>query len=190
VTSGGAGAVLQDWINSVLQFWFVETPRESWFRGGAAFDSVIQDRFGTLVSEVGRLSPVTLTSDVKSALAAVIVLDQFPRNIYRGTPQAFATDGLARSISDLALSRGLDLGLDTDRRAFLYLPFEHSEDLGDQDRSVALCTALGDPEYLRYAVAHRDVIRRFGRFPHRSASLGRISTREEIAALQEPGSSF
>jgi uncharacterized protein (DUF924 family) len=121
-----------------------------------------------------------------------ILLDQVPRNIFRGTPRAFATDAQARAVARHAVERGFDLAIeDKDRRLFLYLPLEHSEDLADQERCVSLCRErIGDAEYLRYVVRHRDIVARFGRFPHRNAILGRASTAEEEAFLNEPLSSF
>ncbi|MHC2361050.1 uncharacterized protein (DUF924 family) [Rhizobium leguminosarum] len=126
----------------------------------------------------------------RARLAAVIVLDQFPRNIYRGTPLAVATDGLALREAKLALASGADRVVETACRTFFYLPFEHAEDLGEQERSVALFTALGDEEYLDYAIRHRDVIAAYGRFPHRNAMLGRESTAGERDYLSKPGAGF
>jgi uncharacterized protein (DUF924 family) len=120
----------------------------------------------------------------------VIVLDQFPRNMFRGTPLAFATDHLALAVASEAIARGFDNVLDKHRRLFIYLPFEHSEKLDDQHRAVELISNLGDEELLQYAVAHRDIITRFGRFPHRNGILGRPSTTEEVEFLKQPGSAF
>ena len=120
----------------------------------------------------------------------IIVLDQFPRNMFRGTARSFATDRKAVEVARGAVARGFDESFDKDGRAFLYLPFEHSEELADQERAVELFTPLGDPEYTHYAVAHRDIIARYGRFPHRNALLGRTSTAEEEEFLRQPGSSF
>ncbi|MEO8422212.1 MAG: DUF924 family protein, partial [Hyphomicrobium sp.] len=110
--------------------------------------------------------------------------------VFRGTARAFATDALALAVANAAIDRGLDSQVPADRRVFLYLPFEHSEALADQDRCIELTATLGDEEFARYAVLHRDVIARFGRFPHRNAMLGRTPTLEELAFLREPGSSF
>ena len=120
----------------------------------------------------------------------MLVLDQFPRNMFRDTPQAFATDALARAVAQGAIAQGLDDGLEPEQRVFLYLPLEHSEDKDDQALAVALISGLGDAEFTRYAQAHKAVIDRFGRFPHRNAVLGRPSTPEEQAFLAEPGSAF
>jgi uncharacterized protein (DUF924 family) len=124
------------------------------------------------------------------ALATLIVLDQFSRNMFRGSAKAFAADGSALALPRAAVDAGLDRQLDTEARLFIYLPFEHSEDLRDQTRSVELIAALDNPEWDRYAIAHRDIIERFGRFPHRNEALGRASTDEETAFLEQPGSSF
>ncbi|WP_338089144.1 DUF924 family protein [Nannocystis pusilla] len=127
----------------------------------------------------------------RGALALVILLDQFPRNMFRGTPEAFASDAKAREVANAALDAGHEHALTQEERLFLYLPLEHSEELADQERCVELMRALDEtPMWLDYAVRHRDVIARFGRFPHRNAVLGRESTAEECEFLMQPGSSF
>ena len=125
--------------------------------------------------------------DAEGALALLILLDQIPRNIFRKSPHAFAADGLAQAIALRALDRRFDAATETDLRFFFYMPLEHAEDLALQDRCVTLFTNLGNPEYLRFAVLHRDIIARFGRFPHRNAILGRKSTSEELVFLAEGG---
>jgi len=185
----------------VLDFWFgpdAETlpadGRPEWFRKDDAFDDAIRARFGTLIAEAlaGGLGDWCATP--KGALARVIVLDQLTRNAFRGTPQAFAGDARALATAGDAIARRFDAALGAHERRFLYMPFEHSEALADQERSVALFEALardtghGDP--LDWAVRHADVVRRFGRFPHRNAILGRTSTPEELAYLAQPGSGF
>ncbi|HMG57591.1 MAG TPA: DUF924 family protein [Kofleriaceae bacterium] len=184
----------------VLAFWFSDQARPMWFSVRAAFDDEIRARFGALAAAAaaGELDGWAATGD--GALALVIALDQFPRNLHRGTPQAFACDARAREIASGAIDRGLDLRVALERRAFVYLPFEHSELLADQDRSVALFEAwaaehpaeqrAAADDTMSYAVRHREIIERFGRFPHRNAVLGRTSTPEEIAFLAEPRSSF
>ena len=174
----------------VLAFWFDELTANDWFRGGADLDERIAGRFRGLHLSLARSLTPAWRESPEARLAGIIVLDQFPRNIYRGTPLAFATDGLARREARLALETDADTTLGKDQRCFLYLPFEHSEDMGDQDRSVALFTALADANYLDYAERHRDVIRRFGRFPHRNAILGRDCTAEELDYLATPGAGF
>jgi uncharacterized protein (DUF924 family) len=178
------------WIEDVIRFWLDETPAEKRFAKDAALDQEIRTRFGALHARISAAPPPVETLTPRSALAALIVLDQFSRNMFRGDPRSFAADATARAIARSAVDAGLDRRLAPEARLFIYLPFEHSEDLADQDRSVALMATLGDAETDRYAVAHRDIIVRFGRFPHRNAVLGRASTDEEIAFLQQPGSSF
>lgn len=179
------------WVADVLAFWFDELGRKSWFVKDDAIDAACRDRFAHLVDEINARAIGDAISSPDHALASVIVLDQFTRNIYRGTPRAFAYDELARGLARLAIALGLDKRLIfPERRVFLYLPFEHSEAFPDQLRSVELIAELGDDEFTRYAEAHRDVIERFGRFPHRNAILGRPSTDEETAFLQKPGSAF
>lgn len=177
------------WVNDVLTFWFNLKP-EAWFEKSPALDRECATRFGDVHAKVSALSPEAATATARQALAVVIVLDQFSRNMFRDTPNAFAFDERARAVADQALALGFDAGLSTDERLFLYLPFEHSESLTDQDRSVDLFSALGSDQYLDYAIAHRDIIRRFGRFPHRNAILGRPSTAQETNFLKQPGSSF
>lgn len=178
------------WVDEVLNFWFGELSEPAWFRKDPAVDETIVQRFSGLHDDLATRQPSILTQDGRTALAAVIALDQFPRNMYRGSAKAFATDALARTVARSALVAELDAGMTKHERLFLYLPFEHSEDAADQDLSVRLISALGDPELTRYAVAHKDIVDRFGRFPHRNAALARESTAEEIAFLQQPGSSF
>ena len=176
----------------VLQFWFdpsLDAVRRSkrWFGKDAAFDAEIRRRFMPLYEEAagGRLA--AWKDSPREALALVILLDQFPRNMFRGEGRAFATDELARQAARALLPR-LD-ALSPDERLFACLPFEHSESVEDQRLSCALLAPLGE-ELLRYAQRHREIIERFGRFPHRNAALGRASTPEEIEFLREPGSGF
>lgn len=179
-----------EWIGAVLRFWFEELTPQAWFKRSDVLDEAIRQRFAATVAEVAGAPDDTLLRSAGSALAAIIALDQFPRNIFRGSGQAFATDAKARALAAGALDRGFDRSLDKHGRLFLYLPFEHSEDLADQRRSVALLSALGDDELTRYAEAHRVIIERFGRFPHRNLALARVSTSEELEFLKGPGSSF
>jgi uncharacterized protein (DUF924 family) len=178
------------WVGEVLDFWFRELPREAWFRKDSDVDRTIHDRFLALYDKLAVCTADDLSASADKALAAVIVLDQFPRNMFRDTANAFATDGLALAIAKQAIARGLDQELLRERRIFLYLPFEHSELIADQLRCIELTEKLGDAEYGRYARLHHDVVARFGRFPHRNALLGRVSTPEEEAFLKEPGSRF
>lgn len=181
----------------VLDFWFgapgsagYGEPRELWFKSDPAFDADVRRRFASDLEAAAAGAHDGLVAEPDGALALVILLDQLPRNIHRGTSGAFAFDPKALDVACRALELGHDQAVAAFQRPFLYLPFEHSESLADQDRSVALFTALGDENTLDYAIRHRDIIVRFGRFPHRNAILGRFSTPEEVAFLEQPGSSF
>lgn len=178
------------WIDEILHFWFVEITRETWFSHEDAFDRRLCERFLAWHEQIARLPISDCLRHAEAAVAAVIALDQFPRNMFRGTARAFATDAKAREVAIGAIARGFDAELSKDQRTFLYLPFEHAEDADDQARCVELMASLGDPELLHFAVAHKDVIDRFGRFPHRNAILGRTSTAEEISYLAQPNSAF
>lgn len=182
----------------ILAFWFADGPdtfREAWFRRDDAFDAAIRETFGaaTVAAREGALDGWAQMPD--SALALLVLLDQFPRNIHRGSAEAFASDAHARAIArEVVLRRRFDLALTPTERCFLYLPFEHSEAMADQDLSVALFEGLrDDPRQaapggtIDYAWRHRAVIARFGRFPHRNAALGRTSTAEEQAWLAAGG---
>jgi uncharacterized protein (DUF924 family) len=185
----GAGTTEAIGPMEVLAFWRAAGP-DKWFEKDAAFDAEIAARFSCLwqTGRDGKLAPWEETPE--GALALVIVLDQFPRNMFRGDRRAYETDGVARSVADRAIGRGFDRQVSHVERQFFYLPFEHSEALADQDRSCALCRATGNAELVKWAELHADIIRRFGRFPHRNAVLGRISTAQERDFLAEPGSSF
>lgn len=185
-----AGVGEPGWVGDVLGFWFDDLKPAQWFKRDEAVDRAILLRFLDLHASLAGLPPPPVPMGVRTFLAATIVLDQFPRNMYRGSPRAFATDPEARAIAQAAVDAELDRTLGTHERLFLYLPFEHSESRDDQVMAVALISALGDAEYTRYAEAHKAVIDRFGRFPHRNAVLGRTSSPEEIAFLKEPMSSF
>jgi uncharacterized protein (DUF924 family) len=179
----------QIWVGDVLRFWFEECVPEQWFKKDDAFDAALRQRFGDAHRRVMALAHEDCLRDVDTALAATIVLDQFSRNMFRGTPEAFASDAKALAIAEAAVARGFDRSVDEARRRFFYLPFEHSEDAEVQKRSVVLFATLGS-DALRWAEAHRVIIDRFGRFPHRNAILGRVSTPEEIEFLAGPDSSF
>lgn len=178
------------WVDEVLSFWFAELPRKQWFAGGAALDEQIRARFLPVHRMVAAKPEAALLADARTALGAVIVLDQFSRNMFRGTPSAFAHDAKALGVARTAIANGLADVLNSDERLFLYLPFEHQENVDAQARSVELFAGLGDPELTKYAQAHKNIIDRFGRFPHRNAILGRESTAEELEFLKGPGSSF
>ena len=170
-----------DWRSDVLTFWFGLEP-DRWWKADPELDDEIRRRFLKLWAEKRQLPVSSFLDDPLSALAAVILFDQFPRNMFRGHAEQFATDHLALAIAREAIDRGFDDQLEPHERAFLYMPFQHSEDLADQRRSVALFTALGDDYLLGYANKHHDVIERFGRFPHRNAILGRAPRPGEVAA--------
>jgi uncharacterized protein (DUF924 family) len=172
----------------VLHFWFDEHPKD-WFVKNPAFDTEIRSRFLGLheAAAAGRLAH--WADQGRSCLALVIVLDQFPRNMFRGEARAFATDSLARAAARVILERGWDQQMTQEEQLFAYLPFEHSESLADQNLSCALMKDFG-AEQLRYAIRHREIIERFGRFPHRNGLLGRESSAAEIEFLQQPGSGF
>ena len=180
----------------VLAFWFSPdaSTRPEWFRKDAAFDALIRARFGTTIAEALAGGLGEWSGTPRGALARVLVLDQFTRNAFRDTPQAFAGDERARATASDAIDRGYDRELASVERWFLYIPFEHSESLEDQERSLALFHALADEtgltDPLEWAERHAKVIRLFGRYPHRNAILGRASTAEEIEFLRSPGSRF
>lgn len=178
------------WPAEVLRFWFEETKPEQHFKKDEAFDNWLRERFLPLHEQVAVLPVQACLADKELALAAVIVCDQFPRNMFRGSPRAFATDGKALAIAEAAIARGYDRTLSKAQRTFLYLPFEHAEDVASQARGVELIALLDDADLSKWAVAHKAIIDRFGRFPHRNAALGRQSTPEEVAFLEEPNSSF
>ncbi len=171
---------------AVLAFWR-EAGSEKWFKKDAAFDDAIRERFLATYEAAAARTLAHWGDTAEGALALVIVLDQFPRNMFRGSGRAFAADHLAREVADAALVRGFDLALPLTGRQFFYLPFEHSEVLADQERCCALFHATGDAELAKWAELHADIIRRFGRFPHRNAALGRVSTSEEQAFLDAGG---
>ena len=177
-------------IEEVLKFWFDDISPDDWFESDDAVDGHIRERFRELHETLREQVPESWRNSARGCLAAVIVLDQFSRNMYRGTSRAFTADGAALSLAKEALVRGFDRDLSIDERKFLYLPFEHSESPADQARSIELFATLGSELDLDYARRHKEIIDRFGRFPHRNAATGRISTPEEIEFIKESGSSF
>jgi len=170
-----------DWRAEVLKFWFALEP-EQWWKADPELDHRIRERFLKLWAEKRQLPVDAFLSDPLTALAAVILFDQFPRNMFRGRADQFATDHLALGVARAAIDRGFDKDLEQKEAGFLYMPFQHSENLADQNRAVLLYTEIQDDYQLGYAVKHRDVIERFGRFPHRNAILGRAPRPDEIAA--------
>jgi uncharacterized protein (DUF924 family) len=176
------------WVDAVLTFWFEELRPAAWFRTDPKVDEEIRRRFLD-VWERFKAAPPDV-GDARAAVAAAVVLDQFPRNLFRGRPEAFATDAQALRIARAALANGWDRGLSEPERQFLYMPFQHSEDADDQRRSVELFSTLAIPDAARSAQQHKALIDRFGRFPHRNAVLGRVSTPEEVEHLARGRAEF
>jgi uncharacterized protein (DUF924 family) len=188
-------------IREVLDFWFGPPggpddgkARAEWFRKDAAFDAAIRTRFGALLDEAAAGALGAWADDDDGALALLVVCDQFPRNLFRGDARAFSLDPRALALAKRMVAEGRDARLSPVRRAFVYLPFEHSESLADQREAVRLFGTLkDDPQaggYFEWAEKHMAVIERFGRFPHRNEALGRASTPDEVAFLAQPGSRF
>jgi uncharacterized protein (DUF924 family) len=180
----GSMAATDD-IAAILDFWFNEETKARWYESTQDFDQLCKESFGALLSQITADDMVDWECSAEGALALCILLDQLPRNIYRGRPRAFAHDKLAIEVARRAADRGLDRQIPIDRRQFLYMPFMHSEEMADQDRALILFAADGLEETMPHAVEHADIIRRFGRFPHRNKILGRESTTEELEFLKE-----
>lgn len=170
----------------ILAFWREAGPAR-WFEKDDAFDAAIRARFldAYEAAAAGALDGWRETAEGSYAL--ILLLDQFPRNLFRGSPRAFATDEAARDVADAAIANGFDRAFDLPERRFIYMPFMHSEELADQERCLALCAAADDADGVHHAVGHRDIIRDFGRFPHRNPVLGRASSEEEHAFLEAGG---
>lgn len=183
---------MRDSQQEILHFWFVESKPQQWFQRNEDFDSLIRDRFQqTYVMASTGLCDAWM-KDADGCLALIVLLDQFPRNMYRGTSKAFQTDANARRIANHAISKGFDQVLNPVKRRFIYLPFEHSENLEDQKRSVELFSKMveDDPLGHEYALRHYRVIEQFGRFPHRNAILGRPNTAQEEVYLAQTDAGF
>lgn len=172
------------WVDGVLRFWFEELRPEDWFSSHAHLDERIRQRFGELCEALRSEPPVLDDADARTLLAAIVVFDQFPRNIYRKTPAAYASDDRALALAKAAVETGKDRSLPPVQRHFIYMPFMHSEDLRAQEESVRLFSELGIADGLKYARHHHGVVKRFGRFPHRNVILGRQSTPEELEFLK------
>jgi len=177
----------------VLNFWFGDADlsrnmeqREIWFRSTPEFDAAIKEKFLTAYEQAARNELDQLMETAEGSLALIILMDQFPRNLFRGSAQSFATDGKARGVSDHMLDRGFDQKFGDWPRIFVYLPFEHSEILADQEKSVPLTLAVGLESPAQAAADHRGVIARFGRFPHRNQIMGRANTPEEDEYMKNP----
>lgn len=167
----------------MIDFWFGEVPEDKWFARDDALDAAIADRFARVRDGIVASRAEGWRGDPETLLAAVIVLDQFSRNLFRGQAEAFAADPLALDLTRMAISKGWDRSVPPEQRAFLYMPLMHAEDEEAQAESVACFTALGNANNLKYARDHADAIARFGRFPGRNAALGRVSTDDETAFL-------
>jgi uncharacterized protein (DUF924 family) len=185
----GPGEREPSWVDDVLRFWFKDLSADQWWRKDETLDARIRERFLQLHARILAQDAPQLRAP-RTALATVIVLDQFSRNMFRGDARAYAADPLARRLAKQAIATGLDAAMTKDERLFLYMPLQHSEDAGDQQLGFELTAALGNDASTRFALAHKRIIDRFGRFPHRNAVLGRVSTADEIASLREPMSSF
>jgi uncharacterized protein (DUF924 family) len=177
------------WISAVNQFWFDELGADDWFAGGPRIDAAIRERFGGLRDDLKKNPPSGDKLDSNGFVAAVLVFDQFSRNLFRKSSEAYATDSLALTLASRAVNSGLDASLGLPQRQFLYMPFMHSENPQKQALSVALFRRLGVAGPLSYAEHHKEVIERFGRFPHRNADLGRMSTAAELEFLRSKSES-
>ena len=178
-------AVEPDWVSEVLDFWFEELGEAGWFAKSEHIDARISERFLSLHERLAAEDGIDGTMP-RQLLAAVIVLDQFSRNLFRDTPRAYAADSIARRLARSAIAQGFDDAMTAQERLFLYLPFEHSEDRADQALAVQLIARVNNPDWTRDALAHKAIIDRFGRFPHRNAILKRDSSADEIALLKRP----
>jgi uncharacterized protein (DUF924 family) len=177
---------VSDTPGEVIAFWR-EAGQKRWFEKDDAFDETVRARFLDLHERAAASELKEWENSAEGALALLLLLDQFPRNMFRGTARAFATDELARAIAAGALLKGFDAQVAPDLRTFFYIPFEHSEHLADQERAISLYTAAGDQDGLKWAQIHADIIRRFSRFPHRNPMLGRTTSPEEQAFLEQGG---
>jgi len=178
-------AVTADWAAALLDFWFNQVGEEGWYSHDPALDQHCIDRFAVLWSEKRTLPLESFLDRADDALAAVLLFDQLPRNMFRGQAQAFATDPIAREVARGAIALGYDIQIGGAGRLFFYMPFQHSEDLADQELSLSLFEGTGDARSLDFARQHHATIARFGRFPHRNAALGRTTLPAEAAAVAE-----
>lgn len=177
-------------MDEILNFWFVETLPSQWWRKDLAFDSLVGDRFGVVHQRASRGECWAWRRSSRGRLAEIIVLDQFPRNIFRDRAEAFATDGMALVLAQEAVAAEADRQLPPVERSFLYMPFMHSESLEIHQRAIELFSAPGLESNLDFERRHKAIIDRFGRYPHRNLALGRKSTAEERSFLEQPGSGF
>jgi len=173
------------WVHDVLQYWFEALPEAAWFKRDAAVDDLIRQRFLPLHAHVTADGGVSLASAPRTLLAAVLVLDQFSRNLYRDDPRSYEADADARHVARSMIEQGLDRALTPQQRLFVYLPFVHSENADDQALAVRLVATLDHEEWTRSALAHQSTIARFGRFPMRNVALGRGATADEAAFITD-----
>ncbi|HKT75421.1 MAG TPA: DUF924 family protein [Sphingobium sp.] len=178
-------AVTADWAAALLDFWFNQLGDQDWYGHDPAVDRQCLARFQGIWNDKRALAPETFLDRADDALAAVLLFDQLPRNMFRGTAQAFATDGLARTVARGAIAQGYDIQIGGAGRLFFYMPFQHSEDMEDQALSLSLFEGAGDARALDFARRHKALIERFGRFPQRNAALGRDTLADERDAARE-----
>ncbi len=176
--------------NPILQFWFHEISPAQWWKVDEAFDALIRARFTTLHAQASSAELFAWRAEPQGRLAEIIVLDQFSRNMFRGTARAFSTDGLALALAQAAVASGADLALSPEERAFLYMPYMHSESKVIHVEAERLFRERAPANNHNFELRHKAIIDRFGRYPHRNAALGRETTAEEVIFLTEPGSSF
>ncbi|MBX3705962.1 MAG: DUF924 domain-containing protein [Pseudomonadales bacterium] len=177
-------------IEDVLHFWFEEIEPRQWWAVDPTFDRMLAERFGSLLEQAARCELFAWRASAAGRLAEIIVLDQFSRNVHRGTPRAFAQDSLALGLAQEAVAGGFDRALEPERRSFLYMPYMHSESRRVHVEAERLFRANGVADNLDAELRHKAIIDRFGRYPHRNAILGRVSSAEELAFLEQPGSRF
>jgi uncharacterized protein (DUF924 family) len=174
----------------IIKFWFEEIEEAFWWKKDEGFDQLLRDRFSTIHQQARQGELSTWRATAQGRLAEIIVLDQFSRNMFRDTPQAFAYDGIALVLAQEAIAANADAQLTAKEKSFLYMPFMHSESLAIHEVAVALFEKNGNEGSLNFELKHKHIIEKFGRYPHRNSILGRASTEEEIAFLSQPNSSF
>ena len=179
-----------DHSETVLTFWFSDIDPQKWWTKDAQFDQLVTSHFGEILLRAARGECAHWRASARGRLAEIIVLDQFSPNVYRNTPQAFAQDGLALSCAQEAVRLGVDQQLPLSKRAFMYMPYMHSEDQRVHEQAIELFDVPGMESSLQFELRHKAIVDRFGRYPHRNEILGRASTLEEMMFLKQPGSSF
>jgi uncharacterized protein (DUF924 family) len=190
LTCQTAGQRAANMIDSVLQFWFIETKPAQWWRVDPAFDALISERYAALHTAACAGELYAWRAQPRGRLAEILILDQFSRNLFRGQGKAFAADPLALVLAQEAIAGGHDAALTTDERLFVYMPYMHSESRVIHSEAERLFRLLGRPDNFDFELRHKAIIDRFGRYPHRNDALGRVSTAEEVAFLKQPGSRF